>query len=48
MARFEMIFCAITWGLVNALLIAVTFDAAAPATLSPPVLLASTATAPVA
>ena len=48
MARFETIFCAVTWGLMNALLIAVTFDAAAPATSSTPVQLASTTTEPLA
>jgi hypothetical protein len=50
-AKFETIFCAMTWGLVNALLIAVTLDAAAPTDpmpTAPIVQYASTATAPIA
>ena len=48
MAKLETIFCAMTWGLMNALLIAVTFDAAAPAAPTPAVQLASTIATPVA
>ena len=31
MAKFEFIFCAVTWGLTNALFVAVAFGTAAPA-----------------
>ena len=48
MAKFEMIFCAMTWGLMNALLIALTFDAASAEALAPTVQLASTTASPVA
>ena len=48
MAKLETIFCAMTWGLMNALLIAVTFDAATPVAPAPTVQFASVATAPVA
>ena len=30
MAKFETIICAMTWGLMNALVLAIAFDAAAP------------------
>ena len=48
MAKLEMIFCAITWGLMNALLIAVTFDAATPVEPAPIVHFASLTRAAVA
>ena len=48
MAKLEMIFCAITWGLMNALLIAVTFDAATPAQPPQAVQLANLTSGPVA
>ena len=48
MAKLETIFCAMTWGIMNALLIAVTFDAETPAAPAPTVQLASLANAPVA
>ena len=48
MAKLETIFCAMTWGLMNALLIAVTFDAATPVEPAPTVQFASITTAPVA
>ena len=47
MAKLETIFCAITWALMNALLIAVTLDAATPVEPAPTVLFASLMTAPV-
>ena len=47
MAKLEMIFCAVTWGLMNALLIAVTFDAATPAAPAPALHLASLTALPV-
>jgi hypothetical protein len=48
MAKLEMIFCAMTWGLMNALLIAITLDAATPVRPAPAVQFASLTSAPVA
>ena len=36
MAKLETIFCATTWGLMNALLIALAFEFAAPLDPAPP------------
>ena len=47
MAKLETIFCAVTWGLMNALLIAVASDAATPVEPAPAVQFASLTTAPV-
>jgi len=48
MTKVETIFCALTWGMMNALLIAVIFDAASPVASTPTVQIASTPIAPVA
>ena len=48
MAKLETIFCAVTWGLMNALLIAVAFDAATPVEPAPAVQFASLTPAPIA
>ena len=47
MAKLETIFCAMTWGLMNALLIAVAFDAAAPQAPAPALHLATLTALPV-
>ena len=44
MAKLETIFCATTWGLMNALLIALAFEFAAPLDQSPPTQMAAAAT----
>jgi hypothetical protein len=45
MAKFETIFCAITWGLVSALMLAVALGSASPTISVPPAPLGAGATA---
>ena len=44
MAKFETFFCAMMFGLTNALLVAVAMDPASPATLAQPAAIAAAAT----
>jgi hypothetical protein len=45
MAKFETIFCAVTWGLVSALMLAVALGSASPTISVPPAPLGAGATA---